>query len=343
MAPHIMESSHQESSSHVGNRDQSNQNHTTPVREMPEPTGNVKTPTHVTGNAQPNQPTAPSFGLTPFLSQFQRDPSESPMSFQVPSAVPSPLNSRTASQTMAMPKDPLCEIITGFHVLHFHIDQANDAAQTTTRQSQDEIFAYVASQVDDIKNVMNEQYTDLRSNMDAVEHNVGRSGAELEKVKKAIETFNVNLDEQVMKPMKTLADKNDQVCSVLGRLDEMMQRFEKKLDDVVKMCSASQDDNVPGPSPPAQTRRSYHGPPPGIPLWNGYDNARQMVMGNQGGGQMPYTQIGQSYYNGGDSAQHPNYQGGYYNASHGHGYGHSRSNSNGNGNGAGAGPGNRRQ
>ncbi|KAK7617331.1 hypothetical protein IWX50DRAFT_337270 [Phyllosticta citricarpa] len=346
-APHIMENLH-EDSSHDSSREQS-EDIKTPVTETPGSSGDLNTPKQVPENAQSNRPPPPSFGLTPFLSQFQRDPNASPMNFQVQSAVPSPLNSRSNAQNMPsqnmppqkmppqnvpppfitprMPTnlDPFWEMLTGFDVINFHVNQAHSETRAATAQSQEEIFAYVGDQVDNIKSLMEEQCANHDRKMDAVERNVNCSADELEKVKKAIDTFNVNLDEQVMKPMKMLADKNNEVCSRLEKLDETMQRLERKLDDMVKTISsppASQGGVIPNSCLPSLAR-PHDGPPVGYSRWHGYENLRQTAPGSQ----MPYTQVGQSYYNGGDSVQQPGNQNEHYNAGQGHGYDHAYSNS----------------
>ncbi|EKG21607.1 hypothetical protein MPH_01041 [Macrophomina phaseolina MS6] len=201
------------------------------------------------------------------------------------------------------------QLLTHFHVLHYHIDDVVRVFRDLQKSSEEEIIGDNEKRINDMRSAMDEYFADVRSHLNAIEHNMGRATGETENLKNALETHVRSVDEHVYKPMRKLTNQNTELIKKVDSLQERVTHLEKKLENNMPIYGASENGDRNRPA-------GVDGPAPsfGRP-WGGYDAARHMVPVHQQQQQQQqdhqYTDVGGRYYNGPD-AQHHNYQDGYY-------------------------------
>ncbi|KAF2144096.1 uncharacterized protein K452DRAFT_357029 [Aplosporella prunicola CBS 121167] len=263
-----------------------------------------------------------SIGLAPMLAQQTEEAaifSMSPVAHH-PSAMPSPLRASFSSPPpqpmMALPGlPPDHELLTHFHVLHFHIDEIMRGIQIDSASTKSEVLADGAAKYDELRKLMNENFGNLVNHLNALEHKMGRSTNELDAVKKEITTISNNMDEHYAKPMKKLLNQVSELTKHIELLQERTQKLEKKLDDDTKRSSTSvhglSNDNA---TPTAQSsgeaafnRAQAHIMGTQAPYrWSGYEGARHVL---QSGPQDRPAQFGETggFFNPPESSQRQSY------------------------------------
>lgn len=254
-----------------------------------------------------------SVGLTPYLAQQLADnPNPITPGFNHPSAMPSPLTGPFPMPPGVAAGVPSHEqLLTHFHVLHYHIDDTFRASRDAQKASQDEILGDNEKKFNDLRNTMDEYFADVRSHLNAIEHNMSRTTGEVEALKTALDTHSRSVDDSVYKPVRKLTNQNTELIKKVDSLQEQVAKLERRIESSPPAYGSG--DNSSGHGISTQTRPAVDGPPTTYTRnWGGYDAPRHMVPGQHQDRQSQYTDVGGRYYNGSDAAQQHNYQDGYY-------------------------------
>ncbi|OJD35023.1 nolc1 protein [Diplodia corticola] len=248
-----------------------------------------------------------SIGLTPYLAQqLENNPNPISPGFHHPSAVPSPLTG--PFPPTLQPGIPTHEqLLTHFHVLHYHIEESFRAFGEVQKHDKEDIVGDSEKKFGEMRNAMDEYFADVRSHLNAIEHNMGRATGETENLKHALDSHARAMDEHVFKPMRKITGQNTELIKKMDNLQDRISQLEKKSENTLP-GHALTDKNSQGPT---QNRPIMEGPSASFAhQWGNYDASRHMLSGQQQD-RPPYTDVGGRYYNGGDGAQHHNYQDGY--------------------------------
>lgn len=229
-------------------------------------------------------------GLTPYLAQQLGDnPNPITPGFHHPSAVPSPLAGPflpTIQPTMPTHE----QLLTHFHVLHYHIEETFRTFSDVQKLTKEEIVGNNEKKFSEIRSTMDEYFADVRSHLNAIEHNMGRAIGETENLKSTLDAHSRSMDDHVIKPLRKITNQNNELAKKLSSVEERVNQLEKKLETSTPVVGST-DRNGQG-----QNRANMDGL---ARQWGNYDASRQMVSGQQQDHQ-PYTDVSGRYYNGQD-------------------------------------------
>lgn len=251
-------------------------------------------------------------GLTPYLAQQLGDnPNPISPGFNHPSAMPSPLAGPFPPTVPAdVPSDG--QLLTLFHVLHLHIDDAFRDFGVAQTGRNEKLLKDSETKNNELRSAMDEYFSDVRSNLDAIEHNLGRATGETENLKNALDAHNRTVEELAYKPMRKLTNQNTELIRKVDGLQERIVQLERKLENSGSAYAVASDNNRGH----AASRPAVDGPPPVYARgWSGYDTPRHMVPAQvpaQQQHERQNTDVSGRYYNGAESSQHHNYQDSYY-------------------------------
>ncbi|KAL1639713.1 hypothetical protein SLS58_007611 [Diplodia intermedia] len=258
-------------------------------------------------SGQPSDQAFPhSIGLTPYLAQqLDNNPNTiSPAGFHHPSAVPSPLTGPfPPTMQHSMPTHE--QLLTHFHVLHYHIEETFRAFGDVQKHAREAIVADSENKFSEMRNAIDEYFADVRSHLNAIEHNMSRATGETENLKNALDTHARSMDEHVFKPMRNMTSQNNDLIKKVETLQQRIGQLEKKSENTPPAyCLPDKNGHGQGPT---QNRPVMEGQSaPFARQWN-YDGSRHTLSGQQQD-RSSYTDVGGHYYNGADGAQHHNYQ-----------------------------------
>ncbi|EOD50760.1 hypothetical protein UCRNP2_2440 [Neofusicoccum parvum UCRNP2] len=258
-----------------------------------------------------------SIGLTPYLAQQLGD-SPNPISpgFNHPSAMPSPLAGPFTFPAIPGGVPSHEQLLTHFHVLHYHIEDTFRGFREVQKESQDEVLRDGEKKFNEMRSTMDEYFADVRSHLNAIEHNMGRTTGEMENVKNALDVHARSVDEHVYKPMRKLTNQNTELLKKVDSLQERIIQLEKKVDNHPPAYNPGDKSNGQGASTHNRPAMDASAPPSAFARpWGGYDAPRHMMHGQQQqqqDRQSQYTDVGGRYYNNPDASQHPSFQDGYY-------------------------------
>ncbi len=261
-----------------------------------------------------------SIDLTHLLRGDHAKPVTTDKSYDLPfpSALPAPLygHMNGGVPLMASPPDP-ANILTHFDVVHHHLRDATSSVHRSITMAREDVTASVLAKHEDSLKVLEEHFGDMRAQLNAVEHNMGRVTGECEtqtaKLDKIVDTIKHDVVDVLTKSAKANAD----LAAKLDAMNNRIRELEKKLE-----APPARRPDSPAISQSSNAFSASHSPPSypmnGMQWGNGYavPMTRQQVQ------QMdPYqrraifTSMGQQM-GAPDINQHPAYAN-----QNGHGYG----------------------
>ncbi|KAF2086552.1 hypothetical protein K490DRAFT_66745 [Saccharata proteae CBS 121410] len=178
-------------------------------------------------------------GITPFLNQQIAEAaahSQMGSAFPYQSALPSPLHNPMGPPPHPRlgpvgPVLPLAELLTHFHVVHHHLDDIAGGLRDEMLKHRNELKLDADANNDDLQKVINENFGDVRSNLNAIEHEWRRSAGEVEALKSELDKFIKTVSKQLMDPMKELVKQNKELSKQVQALAEHVNKLEKKSDE----------------------------------------------------------------------------------------------------------------
>ncbi|KAF4539017.1 Nolc1 protein [Lasiodiplodia theobromae] len=261
-----------------------------PASSSTEPQTDGSNPNAPHGGQSSDHAFQPSIGLTPYLAQQLGDnPNPITPGFHHPSAVPSPLAPFLPTIQPTMPTHE--QLLTHFHVLHYHIEETFRTFSDVQKLTKEEIVGNSEKFFSEIRSTMDEYFADVRSHLNAIEHNMGRAIGETENLKSTLDANSRSMDDHVFKPLRKITNQNCELIKKLSSVEERVNQLEKKL-ETSPPAVGSTDRNGQG-----QNRTNMDGV---ARQWGNYDASHHMLTGGQQQDRQPYTDVGGRYYNGQD-------------------------------------------